>query len=55
MTESENSFSVYSSGDEEEANNLYQQDPKLIAKLYCEIKEKKILNLDWNCAGKFKI
>ena len=53
MTETE-SFSIYSSGDEcsegPEAK-MFEPDPRLIAKLYCEIKENKTLNLDWKCAG----
>ena len=52
MTEIE-SFSIYSSADEEneESSNAYEPDAKLIAKLYCEIKESKVLSLDWKFSG----
>lgn len=47
-----NELSIYSSDDDAmDETKTYEPDPKLIAKLYCEIKEKKILNLDWKFAG----
>lgn len=49
MTEIE-SFSAYSS--DEENKSEYQPNAELIAKLYQEIKDKKVLTLDWKCLGK---
>ena len=58
MTEVE-SFSVYSSedecGDGQTAAKMFEPDPRLIARLYCEIKKNKILSLDWKCAGQSSI
>ena len=52
MTEVE-SFSIYSSEDEcvDGQEPKLDLDPRLIAKLYCKVKEKKTLNLDWKSAG----
>lgn len=48
------SYSVYSSEDEcgdGQEPKMFEPDPRLIARLYCEIKKNKTLSLDWKCEG----